>query len=90
MCTVTYSCSIITAGAVDICNVADGLGTVATFSPTDGSYSFASKDIVNYPPGTYTMQITGTSGLKQQSFTVDLILINPCATAGLGLSGTVF
>ena len=44
-----------------------------------------SFDTVNYPPGTYQMEITGTSGLKSEKFTIDLVLVDPCFTVDLGI-----
>ena len=62
--------------------MADGQ-TNGIFDDVTGEYTFMSNDIVNYPPGTYTMEITGTSGAKFDKFTVDLTLVNPCFTVDL-------
>ena len=49
-----------------------------------------SNNIVDYPPGTYTMRVTGTSGAKSDSFTIDLVLVNPCFTVDLGIQTNPF
>ena len=82
ICQITYSCTILTGGIGNICDVADGQ-TNGIFDDVTGEYTFMSNDIVNYPPGTYTMEITGTSGAKFDKFTVDLTLVNPCFTVDL-------
>ena len=88
VCDVTYSCSV--SPGLDICIVSDGFGTEGTFDSQTGRYSFVSTDIVTYPPGTYSMQVTGTSGLKVESFTVDIVLVNPCFTVDLDIQPSPF
>ena len=46
--------------------------------------------MVNFPPGIYTLQVTGNSGLLTESFTIDLELIDPCPTIDLGLKPSPF
>ena len=36
------------------------------------------------------MEITGTSGLKKKTFTIDLVLVNPCYTVDLQLQPSPF
>jgi hypothetical protein len=85
VCLVTYSCATtVTPAGVDICDLVDG-ATEASFNIADGSYFLNTIDMVKYPPGTYTLQLTGTSGLKSESFTVDLVLVDPCLTIDLNL-----
>ena len=45
--------------AINLCAVSNGL-SVSTFDTTKGNYSFTSKDLIAYPPGTYTFRITVT------------------------------
>ena len=59
--------------------------TEGILDPNNGSYTFNSIDMTYFEPGTYTMQITGKSGLKQNSFTVDFVLVDPCFTVDLRL-----
>ena len=56
----------------------EGLVTEAIFDQADGSYSFISHDVVNFPPGDYQLEITGTSGSLSESFIVNLKFVNPC------------
>ena len=89
ICTVTYSCRILTGPRTDICDISDGQ-TDGFFDISNGSYSFISIDTVNYPPGNYQMEITGTSGLKSEAFTIDLVLVDPCFTVDLGMQPLLF
>ena len=89
ICTVTYSCAILTAGLPDICDVQNGL-TDGAFVTETGHFTFKSNDIVNYLPGTYQMEITGDSGAKQGKFTIDLVLVNPCFTVDLDMQANPF
>ena len=41
-------------------------------------------------PGPYTLEITGTSGSKSESFTVELLLLDPCFTVDLQLELSPF
>ena len=88
VCGVTYSCSV--SAGLDICSVSDGFGTESVFDSQTGRYSFVSTDIVRFPPGTYTMQITGTSGLKVDSVSVDIVLVDPCFTVDLDIQPNSF
>lgn len=89
ICPVTYSCQILTGPRTDLCSVDFG-DTDGIFDPIDGSYSFDSIDMANFPPGTYQMEITGTSGLKSGSYTVDIVLVDPCDTVDLGIQASPF
>lgn len=84
VCEIEYSCRIISGQRLDLCQVSDGQ-TDGFFDPVTGEYFFMSYDTANYKPGTYTMEVTGTSGLKSESFTVELVLVDPCFTVDLGL-----
>ena len=88
VCDVTYSCSV--SPGLDICSVSDGFGTEGIFDSLTGRYSFVSTDIVMYPPGTYTMQITGTSGLKVDTVSIEIVLVNPCLTVDLDIQPNPF
>lgn len=55
-----------------------------------GRFQFISTDMVNYPPGTYLVQITATSGAKSESFILKVILENPCETVDLNLQPSPF
>ena len=46
--------------------------------------------MVSFPTGTYVMKITGKSGAKTQSFTTNLVLVDPCPTVNLGLQPSPF
>jgi hypothetical protein len=46
--------------------------------------------MVNFPPGTYVMKIIGKSGVKTQSFTINLELVDPCPIVDLGLQPSPF
>ena len=46
--------------------------------------------MVNFPPGVYTLEIAGSSGNKQTSFTVDVELRDPCPTVDLNLQTSPF
>lgn len=81
ICTISYSCMIT---PVDLCSVNDGT-TQASFVESTGRYSFESIDMANYTPGTYSLTVTITSGLKVDSFSLDIVLSDPCPTVDLAL-----
>lgn len=90
VCPITYSCVATVAPAgIDLCSFTD-TQVSGEFDATDGNYSFNSIDMVTTPPGTYTLQITGSSGAKSESFTVDLVLVDPCFTVNLQLQPSPF
>ena len=85
ICPVKYSCDILPgAPRTDLCSVIEN-GTLGSFDDKDGSFTFSSIDMANFPPDTYQMQVTGTSGLKTVSFVIDLVLVDPCLTVDLGI-----
>ena len=55
--------------------------TVGSFDTNSGDYYFQSTDIVNFIPGTYTFEITGTVGSKSDSATWSMTLEDPCPDA---------
>lgn len=85
----TYSCSITAGSRIDLCSVteANGVGgsTVGAFDTSTGRFTFSSIDVANFLPGTYTLEVTGNSGAKTLSFTIDIVLVDPCFTVDLGL-----
>ena len=71
ICTITYSCTMISGPRTDICNKIDGT-TAATFNSSTGDYTFESIDdlsSLNYPPGSYVFQLTGNVGTVSRSAT---------------------
>ena len=89
VCGVTYSCQIVDGPRLDICDFSDG-DTSSFFDPSTGDFRFMSTNIVDFEPGTYKMEITGTSGAKQQSFVVDLVMIDPCFSVDLDVQANPF
>ena len=73
----------------DLCQVNEG-STLFSFSPTTGEIEFSSYDIVNFPPGVYTIKVTGTAGTISVSHQFDLTLVDPCPTATLTLKPSPF
>ena len=85
----TYSCQITSGPRTDLCSITSG-STVGTFNSITGRFTFRSFETVSFPPGTYVMKIEGTSGSKTQSFTINLLLVDPCPTVDLGLKQSPF
>ena len=85
----TYACGITAGARTDLCSIVEpnavGGNSVGAFDSITGRFSFNSIDMIGFVPGTYTLEVTGTSGLKTDSFTVDLVLIDPCPTVDLQL-----
>ena len=44
--------------------------------------------MATYPAGTYELFITGTVGIKSDSFTLTVVLVDPCPTATITLKPT--
>ena len=90
----TYSCAITAGSRTDLCSIVEanavGGSTVGAFDPAIGQFTFNSIDMVNFEPGKYTLEVTGTSGSKVESFTVDLVLVDPCYTVDLQLQPNPF
>ena len=82
-----YSCAITVGSRVDLCSVTEanafGGNTIGAFDQALGRFTFNSVNIVSFVPGPYTLEITGTSGSKSESFTVELLLVDPCDTVDL-------
>lgn len=53
---------------VNICEIADDGVTSSMFDAATGTLKFSTFDIVQYPPGTYSVEITALSGSKSESF----------------------
>ena len=85
----TYSCAITDGPRTDLCNIVEanaiGGSTVGAFDPDTGRFTFSSIDMVNFEPGNYTLEVTGTSGSKVETYTVDLVLVDPCYNVDLQL-----
>lgn len=90
----TYSCGITAGSRTDLCSIIEtnsvGGSSIGAFDPATGRFTFSSIDTVNFPPGTYTLDIMGTSGSKTEVFTVDLTLVDPCFTVNLQLQPSPF
>lgn len=69
---------MITAVGFDLC-------TDGSFDPVTGEWTFETTDFEAYPPGTYTMEITGSVGAEpnayKASFTFDVTFVWPCFDA---------
>ena len=59
--------------------------TVGEFDPITGNYSFVSEDILQYPEGTYTFEVTTVAGIITVVDTFDMTLLNPCPITNLAL-----
>ena len=73
----------------DICSVKDEY-TEADFSAMTGNYIFWSQDMTTYPPGTYSVKITGRSGEKSDFIVLEIVLVDPCLTAVIELETSPF
>ena len=85
ICTVEYSCKVIAGSRLDLCQISDG-STHGIFDPITGSYQFYSTDMVNYKPGEYTFEITGTVGTKSATAFFTMTLADPCPTTKLTIT----
>jgi len=74
----------------NLCSVSDLPQTQSSIVAISGVWTFESVDMVSYPPGTYTIRITGTSGNEVQFFETDVVLVDPCPTVDLGLKANPF
>ena len=82
VCSIVYSCAIaVSSPRTDLCSIVLD-STAGTFNSITGGYTFRSIDNINFPPGSYTFQITGTSGLKKIMKTWVLTLFSPCSVPG--------
>ena len=68
----------------DLCSVNDG-STSGSFDSVSGNYAFSSTDIQNFPPGQYTIKITGTEGSISAEYVFTFSLVDPCPNATLSL-----
>ena len=83
-CPIVYSCMVtMSPTGVDICSIIAGVSS-AQFDPS-GTYVFTSYDMVTYPPGDYTFEITGTVGTKSATSTFVMTLVDPCLTTALSI-----
>ena len=89
ICTVTYSCSVISGPRFDLCAIIDG-ATKGVFNTITGDYAFESTDMANYLPGVYQFEITGTVGAKSDKIVVDIRLVDPCPTTVINLEPSPF
>ena len=51
-----------------------------TFDSTNGDFSFVSKEIRDYPPGDYTIVITGKIGDNTVTYGINVTIQDPCPT----------
>jgi hypothetical protein len=85
-----YSCDVVESSnhnvvTNDLCSVNEG-ATSGTFDSVTGNYRFSSIDMQNFPPGEYTIRITGTEGTLSATYDFTITLVNPCLTATLTLA----
>ena len=84
VCVFQYSCQVISGDRLDLCQISDGL-TQGIFDTISGNYEFYSADMVNYKPGEYVFEITGTIGTKSASATFVMTLVDPCFTTQIDI-----
>lgn len=85
-CTIVYSCAVASSPAsVDICNLIDATIN-AVFDPLGVTYVVSTADMVTYPPGDYTFEITGTVGSNSNSATFVATFVDPCPTTTLTIN----
>ena len=86
ICTVHYTCEVVSdQNSIDLCSI-DLEGTTSSFDSGTGTFTFESINMVEVPPGLYTIRITGTVGSKSDFIELTVELVNPCPTAELVLS----
>lgn len=89
-CVPVHSCTGISGPRTDMCNVnfVDSAGRVTsgTFSTTDGTHTFSSTDIVNFPVGVYEFQIQATVGVTTSAITYQLTIKDPCPISKLSIN----
>ena len=84
VCDFQYSCQVISGDRLDLCQISDG-STQGVFDPISGNYEFFTEDMVNFKPGEYTFEITGTVGSQSTSATFVMTLVDPCLTTKLSI-----
>ena len=52
---------------------------------TDGTFTAQTIDMVNYPPGSYTVEIRGTVGTNSAVATFVATFVDPCYTTNLSI-----
>ena len=77
VCTINFACQVISGDRLDLCSINDGTSQ-GIFDPATGNYEFYSIDRINYKPGVYTFEITGTVGTKSATVQFVLTLKDPC------------
>ena len=84
-CPVTYSCDSGITGPVNfLCDWSQNTNN-GVFDPVTGNYQMMQTDMAHYPAGTYTLEITGTVGIKSVKVSVNFELVDPCSTAAITL-----
>lgn len=82
-CTITYTCAVIAGPvATDICNLVDATIN-SVFDGTVATYTVTTADMVSYPPGQYTFEITGHVGSNNSAETFIATFVDPCPTTPL-------
>ena len=85
-CPVAYSCASGVTGPANFACDWTQFANFGAFDPATGSYQMMQTDMAHYPAGTYTMEITGTVGIKSVSVPVTFNLVDPCPTAQITLA----
>ena len=87
-----YTCAMTAGARTDLCSITDD-DTYGVFETT-GNYSFRTFNLVDYPEGVYTFEITASIGrdpllpTKTVAVTFNMTLVNPCPTHRLTWSPT--
>lgn len=78
-CPITFYCKLIDGPRtdVDLCTST----AVSNFDSRYGDWYFASTRPYEWPPGIYTLEITGYVGYVFEEYILEFELINPCADA---------
>ena len=74
---------------LDLCDIIDG-STQGSFNTATGDYFFQSTDVFAFEPGTYEFKITGTVGIKSDTATFSLILVDRCLETTFFLKSNPF
>lgn len=81
----TFSCAMAASSPrTDLCDVVDG-DSVGKFDLTTLTYSFTSVDVVGFPEGVYTFEITTVFGSLSNVDTIVMRLVNPCNLSELAV-----
>jgi hypothetical protein len=88
-----YTCAVTAGVRTDLCIITDK-DTFGVFDSATGNYSFRTFNLIDYPEGVYTFEITAVIGpdplfpTKTVAITFDMTLVNPCLTQKLTWSPT--